>query len=89
MSLYGVQVFDANGKALVGFDNPCVLIDYFNGGRAAYCPPKVSRNSFNYGNGSKTYSIAPESKGIAVVGIPFPRIGNNYQDVWFLVYEVS
>ena len=89
VSDYGVSVYDEAGRQIVGFDNPCVLIDYFNAGRAAMCPPRVFRSSFDYRSGSKEYAIAPESKGIAVVGIPFPRNGNTYGDVLFLVYEVS
>lgn len=89
VSDYGVSVYDEAGRQIVGFDNPCVLIDYFNAGNGARCPPKVYRSSFDYGSGVKEYSISAESKGIAVVGIPFPRDGNINGDVWFLVYEVS
>lgn len=86
---YGVEVFDGHGRLLVGFDNPCILIDSFNGGRGAKCPPVVYQNSFNYGNGSRWYTLKPGSKCIAVVGIPFPVQNNTQGEVIYLVYEVT
>lgn len=86
---YGIQTYDAAGRPTVGFDNPCILIDQFNGGRGAKCPPIVYQSSFNYGNGSRSYSLKPGSRCIAVVGIPFPVENNTQGDVIYLVYEVT
>lgn len=61
---YGIDVFDANGTKLVGFDNPTTIIDDVArlSGQLAYDPPIVTGFSVKFHDSLiKTY---PQRSGV-------------------------
>lgn len=61
---YGIDVFDANGTKLVGFDNPTTIIDNVAriDGQIAYDPPIVTGFSVKFHDSLiKTY---PQRSGV-------------------------
>lgn len=89
MLTHGIQTWDSAGRATIGYDNPCVLIDIFDGPLGSSSPPIVYQNSFDYKEGTKAYTLSAEAARIAVVALPLPiPDGYGAGPVRYLVYEV-
>lgn len=89
MQTHGIFTLDDAGRSTIGYDNPCVFIDQFDGPIGSISPPKVYDTWFDYGKGTKGYALSAEAARIAVVSIPLPvPEGYGAGPVRYLVYEV-
>lgn len=89
MQTHGIQTWDSSGRQTIGYDNPCVLIDLFDGPIGSISPPKVYDTWFDYGKGTKGYALSAEAARIVVVAIPLPiPSGYTWGPIRYLVYEV-
>lgn len=89
MQTHGIQTWDNAGRATIGYDNPCVLLEIFDGPIGSSSPPKVYQTWFDYGKGTRGYTLSAEAAKIAVVALPLPiPEGYGAGPVRYLVYEV-